>query len=74
MGFDGYLASHEPYFYILEAIPMMPPFILFNIWHPGRIAKGGFGIITIDATHAGVILEEGPKNSDGEDDSSNERL
>lgn len=41
-GFDGYLASREVYFYILEAVPMMPPFILFNVYHPGRIVKSGF--------------------------------
>ncbi|KAL3420633.1 RTA1 domain protein [Phlyctema vagabunda] len=41
-GFDGYLASHEVYFYVLEAVPMMPPFFLFNIFHPGRVVKGGF--------------------------------
>jgi len=41
-GFEGYLASHEVYFYVLEAVPMMPPFILFNIFHPGRVVPGGF--------------------------------
>jgi hypothetical protein len=38
-GFDGYLASHEVYFYVLEAVPMMSPFILFNLFHPGRVVK-----------------------------------
>lgn len=74
MGFDGYLASHEAYFYVLEAVPMMPPFVLFNIWHPGRKVKGGFGIITIDATQAGIVLEEGPKRSDGGRASSDDRV
>ncbi|KAI9843472.1 MAG: hypothetical protein M1837_006318 [Sclerophora amabilis] len=36
-GFEGYLASHEVFFYTLEALPMLPPFMLFNIWHPGRV-------------------------------------
>jgi len=29
----SYLSSHEVYFYSLKALPMMPPFILFNIWY-----------------------------------------
>ncbi|KAL7268478.1 hypothetical protein RUND412_008892 [Rhizina undulata] len=35
-GFDGYLASHEVYFYCLDALPMLPCFIIFNIFHPAH--------------------------------------
>ncbi|KAE9367823.1 RTA1-domain-containing protein [Stipitochalara longipes BDJ] len=51
-GFDGYLASHGVYFYVLEAVPMMPPFILFNIFHPERLVKGGFKGLEFDANSA----------------------
>jgi hypothetical protein len=47
-GFDGYLASHEVYFYVLEALPMLPPFVIFNIWHPRRLAKNGFGSAKVE--------------------------
>jgi len=60
-GFDGYLASHEVYFYVLEAVPMMPPFILFNIFHPGRIVEGCFKKPVIEGTVSEVELEQGPK-------------
>ncbi|KAE9366362.1 RTA1-domain-containing protein [Stipitochalara longipes BDJ] len=63
-GFDGYLVSHEVYFYVLEAVPMMPPFILFNVFHPGRIVKGGFLKRSINAKQP-AVLEEGLK-SDGD--------
>jgi hypothetical protein len=51
----------------------MPSFILFNVFHPGRIAKGNFIKRIIDARHPGVLLE-GPKNGGDGTDSSNERL
>jgi hypothetical protein len=38
-GLGGYLGSHEVYFYSLEAFPMMPSFILFNIWHRDVLSK-----------------------------------
>jgi hypothetical protein len=60
-GFDGYLASHEVYFYVLEAVPMMPPFILFNLYHPGRIVEGGFKKLDIEGTITEIPLEQGPK-------------
>jgi hypothetical protein len=61
-GFDGYLASHEVFFYVLEALPMLPPFVLFNIWHPRRLAEAetieALGAITAEQE---VTLEERPK-------------
>jgi hypothetical protein len=36
---------------------MMPPFILFNVFHPGRVVKGGFVNCNIDARQPGVLLE-----------------
>ncbi|KAH8148533.1 uncharacterized protein LAJ45_07244 [Morchella importuna] len=36
-GWTGYLASHEVYFYCLEALPMFPCFVIFNIFHPSRL-------------------------------------
>jgi hypothetical protein len=38
-GYNGYLISHEIYLYIFEAVPMVPPLVLFNIWHPARVDK-----------------------------------
>lgn len=38
-GYNGYLISHEIYLYIFEAVPMVPPLVLFNIWHPGKVDK-----------------------------------
>lgn len=80
-GFDGYLASHEVYFYVLEAVPMMPPFILFNFCHPGRIVKGGFKKRTVvkgEEPAGAVVFEEEvkPKHSGDADRaaSSTERL
>lgn len=77
-GFDGYLASHEVYFYVLEAVPMMPPFILFNFCHPGRIVKGGFKKPSIiDAEEPAVVMIEKEVKSSGDADrvvSSTERL
>jgi hypothetical protein len=47
---------------------MMPPFILFNIWHPGRIVKGGF--LTL-AMQPDVLLEDSPGASrQGKEDSN----
>jgi len=75
LGFDGYQASHEVFFYVLEAVPMMPPFILFNVFHPGRIVKGGFIERNIDARQPAVLLEGGIiKNGGDGTDSSKEKL
>jgi hypothetical protein len=57
-GFDGYLAPHEGYFYVLEAVPMIPPFIFFNIWNPGRVAGSGFGIPVIEAPQREILVGE----------------
>jgi hypothetical protein len=47
---------------------MMPPFILFNIWHPGRIVKGGF---LTSAMQPDVLLEYSPGASrQGKEDSN----
>jgi hypothetical protein len=73
-GFDGYLASHEVYFYVLEAVRMMPPFILFNVFHPGRVVKGGFVKCNTDVRQPGVLLEGGLKNGGDETDSSGGKL
>ncbi|KAK6363767.1 hypothetical protein TWF730_001183 [Orbilia blumenaviensis] len=35
-GWDGYLMSHEVYFYVLEALPMFPCLVAFNIFHPSK--------------------------------------
>jgi hypothetical protein len=61
-GIWRYLASHKIYFSVLEALPVMPPFILFNAFHPGRIAKGSSIKRIIDARQPGVLLEGGLKN------------
>jgi hypothetical protein len=60
-GFGGYLDSNEVYFYVLKAVPMMPPFILFNAFYPGRVVKGGFVKCNIAARQPGVFLEGGLK-------------
>jgi len=70
-GLGGYLGSHEVYFYSFEALPMMPPFILFNIWHPGRIVKGGF---LASAMQPDVLLEDSPGASRQGKENSNETL
>lgn len=51
----------------------MPPFILFNIFHPGRIVKGGF-IKPNNAAKQPVVLEEEFKSSGDGTDLSDERL
>jgi hypothetical protein len=38
-GYNGYLISHEIFVYIFEAVPMVPPLLLFNIWHPAKMGK-----------------------------------
>jgi hypothetical protein len=40
MGFDGYLQSHEVYFYVFDALPMAVTMIIFNIVVPGWALKG----------------------------------
>ena len=39
-GFDGYLQSHEVFFYVFDALPMAATLILFNIVVPGYALKG----------------------------------
>jgi hypothetical protein len=67
------LASHEVLFYVLEAIPMMPPFILFNVFHPGRIVKGDFVKRNVDEGQT-VVVEEGLKSGGDGTAFSNEKL
>ena len=40
MGHDNHLVTHEVYFYILEAAPMILALVAFNVVHPGRIMQG----------------------------------
>ena len=40
MGQDNALTTHEVYFYILEAVPMLVALAAFNIIHPARIMCG----------------------------------
>ncbi|KAJ4011511.1 hypothetical protein NW752_008514 [Fusarium irregulare] len=40
MGHDNPLVTHEVYFYILEAAPMILALLAFNVVHPGRIMQG----------------------------------
>ncbi|EPS43993.1 hypothetical protein H072_2017 [Dactylellina haptotyla CBS 200.50] len=35
-GWNGYLMGHEVYFYVLEALPMLPCLLIFNIFHPSK--------------------------------------
>ncbi|KAK6539733.1 hypothetical protein TWF694_009933 [Orbilia ellipsospora] len=35
-GWNGYLMGHEVYFYVLEALPMLPCLVIFNIFHPSK--------------------------------------
>ncbi|KAM0495436.1 hypothetical protein ACHAP8_008026 [Fusarium lateritium] len=39
-GQDNSLVTHEVYFYILEAVPMLLALLAFNIVHPGRVMQG----------------------------------
>jgi hypothetical protein len=39
-GFDGYLQSHEVYFYVFDTLPMAATLFTFNIIIPGRALKG----------------------------------
>jgi RTA1 like protein len=39
-GFDGYLQSHEVFFYVFDALPMAATLIIFNIIVPGYALKG----------------------------------
>jgi hypothetical protein len=48
---------------------MMPLFILFNIWHPGRIVKGGF---LTSAMQPDVLLEDSHGASPQGKENSNE--
>ncbi|MCJ1374605.1 hypothetical protein MMC20_005837 [Loxospora ochrophaea] len=41
-GTHGNLDVHEVYFYMLDALPMLTSFILFNVFHPLRLFKTGF--------------------------------
>jgi len=34
------LSKHEAYFYVLEAMPMLPTLVMFNFWHPGSVLVG----------------------------------
>jgi len=43
MGMDSYIAHHEWFFYVFEAIPMLPAIIVFCIWHPAAYFGGGNG-------------------------------
>ena len=40
MGFDGYLQSHEIFFYVFDALPMAATMLIFNIVVPGWALKG----------------------------------
>jgi len=73
-GFDGYLASHEVYFDVLEAVPVIPPFVLFNILHPGRLAQGGFKNLERGADFAVMSPEQDPNSHKHERSSSNEEM
>jgi hypothetical protein len=39
-GFDGYLQSHEVFFYVFDAVPMVATMAVFNIVVPGFALKG----------------------------------
>jgi hypothetical protein len=39
-GFDGYLQSHEVYFYVFDTLPMAATLFTFNIIIPGMALKG----------------------------------
>jgi RTA1 like protein len=39
-GFDGYLQSHEAFFYVFDALPMVVTMAVFNIVVPGWALKG----------------------------------
>ncbi|PUU75469.1 RTA1 like protein-domain-containing protein [Tuber borchii] len=38
--YPGTLSKHEVYFYVLEAVPMLPTLVIFNFWHPGTVLVG----------------------------------
>ncbi|KAH6895985.1 RTA1 like protein-domain-containing protein [Thelonectria olida] len=40
MGQDNALTTHEAYFYVLEAVPMLLALGAFNVVHPGKIMTG----------------------------------
>jgi len=39
-GFDGYLQTHEAYFYVFDSLPMVTTMLTFNIIVPGNALKG----------------------------------
>ena len=39
-GFDSYLATHEWFPYVFDAVPMLAALIALNALHPGRILRG----------------------------------
>ncbi|GAA5886138.1 hypothetical protein JCM16303_000061 [Sporobolomyces ruberrimus] len=39
-GFDGYLATHEAYFYLLDALPLLISMALYAILWPARFIEG----------------------------------
>ena len=40
-GYDGYLQTHEVYFYVFDSLPMFATMVIFNIVVPGIALKGG---------------------------------
>ncbi|PWW78070.1 RTA1-domain-containing protein [Tuber magnatum] len=38
--YPGSLSKNEVYFYVLEAVPMLPTLVMFNYWHPGAVLVG----------------------------------
>jgi len=39
-GFDGYLQTHEVYFYVFDSLPMVATMVVFNVVYPGWALKG----------------------------------
>ncbi|KAF2462433.1 RTA1 like protein-domain-containing protein [Lineolata rhizophorae] len=56
-GFDGYIYTHEPLFWVFEASIMFVNTVIFNIWHPGRRLPGDN---TIYLSMDGVTERKGP--------------
>jgi hypothetical protein len=39
-GFDGYLQTHEVFFYVFDSLPMVVTMVVFNVIYPGWALKG----------------------------------
>jgi len=64
-GHDGYLQSHEVFFYIFDSIPMFALMVWLNWQHPGEIGlllrKAGAGSGNVEYVMAGDVERAGDR-------------